>query len=37
MGERELTEALHWQYHFDASSYADEIREDLPFYDALQD
>ena len=37
VGERELTEALHWQYHFDASSYADEIREDLPFYDALQD
>jgi tRNA threonylcarbamoyl adenosine modification protein (Sua5/YciO/YrdC/YwlC family) len=37
VGERELTEALHWQYHFDASSYADEIRDDLPFYDALQD
>jgi tRNA (cmo5U34)-methyltransferase len=37
VGERALTEALHWQYHFDASSYADEIREDLPFYDALQD
>ncbi len=37
VGERALTEALHCQYHFDASSYADEIREDLPFYDALQD
>jgi tRNA threonylcarbamoyl adenosine modification protein (Sua5/YciO/YrdC/YwlC family) len=37
VGERELTEALHWQYHFDADSYAEEIREDLPFYDALQD
>jgi L-threonylcarbamoyladenylate synthase len=37
MGESALTEALHWQYHFDASSYADEIREDLPYYDALQD
>lgn len=36
VGERELTEALHWQYHFDAESYADEIREDLPDYDALQ-
>jgi L-threonylcarbamoyladenylate synthase len=37
VGERELTEALHWQYHFDAGSYADEIRADLPSYDALQD
>ena len=37
VGERELTEALHWQYHFDASRYADEIRADLPAYDALQD
>jgi L-threonylcarbamoyladenylate synthase len=37
VGERELTEALHWQYHFDAGSYADEIRADLPSYDALPD
>jgi L-threonylcarbamoyladenylate synthase len=37
VGERELTEALHWQYHFDARSYAEEIRADLPDYDALQD
>jgi tRNA threonylcarbamoyl adenosine modification protein (Sua5/YciO/YrdC/YwlC family) len=37
VGERELTEALHWQYHFDADSYAEEIRMDLPAYDALQD
>jgi tRNA threonylcarbamoyl adenosine modification protein (Sua5/YciO/YrdC/YwlC family) len=37
VGERELTEALHWQYHYDADSYADEIRADLPAYDALQD
>jgi tRNA threonylcarbamoyl adenosine modification protein (Sua5/YciO/YrdC/YwlC family) len=37
VGERELTEALHWQYHFDADSYADEIRADLPSYEALQD
>ena len=37
VGERELTEALHWQYHFDATSYAEEIRADLPAYDSLQD
>ena len=37
VGERELTEALHWQYHFDAGSYAEEIRADVPFYEALQD
>jgi tRNA threonylcarbamoyl adenosine modification protein (Sua5/YciO/YrdC/YwlC family) len=37
VGERELTEALHWQYHFDASSYADAIRSDVPAYDAFQD
>ena len=30
VGERELTEALHWQYHFDASTYADEIRDGPP-------
>jgi tRNA (cmo5U34)-methyltransferase len=37
VGERELTEALHWQYHFDAGTYADEIRSDLPAYDVFQD
>ncbi|MBV8999373.1 MAG: Sua5/YciO/YrdC/YwlC family protein [Solirubrobacterales bacterium] len=37
VGERELTEALHWQYHFDASSYTDAIRADVPAYDTLQD
>ncbi len=37
VGERELTAALHWQYHFDAGSYAEEIRADLPSYDVLQD
>jgi tRNA threonylcarbamoyl adenosine modification protein (Sua5/YciO/YrdC/YwlC family) len=37
VGERELTEALHWQYHFDASTYTDEIRADIPAYDAFQD
>jgi tRNA threonylcarbamoyl adenosine modification protein (Sua5/YciO/YrdC/YwlC family) len=37
VGERELTEALHWQYHFDADSYTEEIRADIPGYDAFQD
>lgn len=37
VGERELTEALHWQYHFDAGSYAEEIRADVPAYDVFQD
>jgi tRNA threonylcarbamoyl adenosine modification protein (Sua5/YciO/YrdC/YwlC family) len=37
VGERELTEALHWQYHFDASTYTEEIRADVQLYDALQD
>ena len=37
VGERELTEALHWQYHFDASSYAEEIRGDIPGYETFQD
>ncbi len=37
VGERELTEALHWQYHFDAGSYTDEIRADIPAYDEFQD
>jgi len=37
VSERELTEPLHWQYHFDASGYTDAIRADLPAYDALQD
>jgi tRNA threonylcarbamoyl adenosine modification protein (Sua5/YciO/YrdC/YwlC family) len=37
VGERELTEALHWQYHFDAGTYTDEIRSDVPAYDVFQD
>ena len=37
VGERELTEALHWQYHFDAASYAEEVRSDVPAYDLFQD
>ena len=36
VGERELTEGLHWQYHFDAGTYADAIRADVPLYDAIQ-
>jgi tRNA threonylcarbamoyl adenosine modification protein (Sua5/YciO/YrdC/YwlC family) len=37
VGERELTESLHSQYHFDAGTYADAIRSDVPAYDAFQD
>ncbi len=37
VGERELTEVLHWQYHFDASTYTDAIRADVPAYEELQD
>jgi L-threonylcarbamoyladenylate synthase len=37
VGERELTEALHWQYHFDAERYAEAIRADVPGYDEFQD
>ena len=29
--------ALDGQFHFDPASYADEIREDIPVYDQLQD
>jgi tRNA threonylcarbamoyl adenosine modification protein (Sua5/YciO/YrdC/YwlC family) len=37
VGEGELTGALHWQYHFDASTYMDAIRADVPAYDVFQD
>ena len=37
VGERELTEALHWQYHFDASTYTEAVRSDVPGYDLFQD
>ena len=37
VGERELTEALHWQYHFDAGAYTQEIRADVPAYEEFQD
>ena len=31
--ERELDEALGWQYHFDPATYAEMIRTDVPAYD----
>jgi tRNA threonylcarbamoyl adenosine modification protein (Sua5/YciO/YrdC/YwlC family) len=37
VSEHTLTEALHWQYHFDPASYAEEIRAELPAYEALQE
>jgi tRNA threonylcarbamoyl adenosine modification protein (Sua5/YciO/YrdC/YwlC family) len=37
VGDRELTEALHWQYHFDPATYVDFIRAEVPAYDVLQD
>jgi tRNA (cmo5U34)-methyltransferase len=37
VSERSLSEALHWQYHFDASTYEDEVRADIPVYDVFQD
>jgi len=37
VSERALSEALHWQYHFDAGTYDDEVRADIPVYDLFQD
>lgn len=37
VGEDELAEAIGWQFHFDPSTYADMIRDDIPVYDRLQD
>jgi tRNA threonylcarbamoyl adenosine modification protein (Sua5/YciO/YrdC/YwlC family) len=37
VGEGELAEAIGRQFHFDPSTYADMIREDIPVYDRLQD
>jgi tRNA threonylcarbamoyl adenosine modification protein (Sua5/YciO/YrdC/YwlC family) len=37
VGEDALAEAIGWQFHFDPSTYADMIREDIPVYDRLQD
>ncbi len=37
LGEPALTAALEWQFHFDPSTYAGMIREDIPVYDRLQD
>jgi L-threonylcarbamoyladenylate synthase len=37
VGEAELAEAIGWQFHFDPSTYAEEIRNEIPVYDRLQD
>ena len=37
VGERELDEALGWQYHFDPTTYTEMIRTDVPAYDRFQD
>ena len=33
----DVAAALEWQFHFDPSSYAEMIHEDIPVYDAFQD
>jgi tRNA threonylcarbamoyl adenosine modification protein (Sua5/YciO/YrdC/YwlC family) len=35
--EAVLGEALGWQFHFDPSTYAEVIREDIPVFDLLED
>jgi SAM-dependent methyltransferase len=35
--EASLGAALGWQFHFDPSTYADEIRADIPLFDAFED
>lgn len=37
VGEGALGEALGWQYHFEPSTYAGMIREDIPGFDRLED
>jgi tRNA threonylcarbamoyl adenosine modification protein (Sua5/YciO/YrdC/YwlC family) len=37
VGEDELAQKIGWQFHFDPSTYADMIRDDIPVYDRLQD
>lgn len=37
VGEGELARALHWQYHFEPTSYENTIRGDVPGYDRLQE
>jgi tRNA threonylcarbamoyl adenosine modification protein (Sua5/YciO/YrdC/YwlC family) len=35
--ERQLDEALGWQYHFDPTTYVETIRTEVPAYDRFQD
>jgi tRNA threonylcarbamoyl adenosine modification protein (Sua5/YciO/YrdC/YwlC family) len=35
--EARLGEVLGWQFHFDPSTYADEIRDEIPGFDAFED
>ncbi len=35
--EAVLGDVLGWQFHFDPSTYAEEIREDIPQFDAFED
>jgi tRNA threonylcarbamoyl adenosine modification protein (Sua5/YciO/YrdC/YwlC family) len=35
--EAVLGDVLGWQFHFDPSTYAEEIREDIPEFDAFED
>lgn len=35
--ERQVNEALGWQYHFDPATYSEMIRADVPVYDRFQD
>jgi len=37
VSEAMLGEVLGWQFHFDPSTYAEEIREDIPQFDAFED
>jgi L-threonylcarbamoyladenylate synthase len=37
VSETELGAALGWQFHFDPSTYAEEIRDDIPQFDGFED
>jgi tRNA (cmo5U34)-methyltransferase len=37
VSEAVLGDVLGWQFHFDPSTYAEEIREDIPEFDAFED
>lgn len=37
MSQADVAAALEWQFHFDPSTYAAMIHEDIPTYDAFQD